>query len=135
VSDASALHRRACELFTELLELDGEARASRLAERAAGDAKLRSEVLAMLAADDGALGAVDAIESLIASAVAPIMAEGEVNVPGSDPLIGTRIGGFSLDRLIAVGGNGTCVRGPTGVAPTEPWRSSSLTFVCCRVRP
>ncbi len=106
MSDAPGLHRRACDLFTELVELDGEARASRLAERTAGDADLRREVLAMLAADDGALGAVDAIESLIASAVAPIMAEGDANAAEADPLIGTTIGGFRIDRLIAAGGMG-----------------------------
>jgi WD40 repeat protein len=106
VSDIAERHRRACELFTELVELEREARAERLEAIVANDAELGRELTAMLEADDGALGAVDAIESLIASAMAPIVAEGESLAAEADPLVGTTMGGFRIERLIAAGGMG-----------------------------
>ncbi|MFO0826793.1 MAG: serine/threonine-protein kinase [Phycisphaerales bacterium] len=104
MTDSAERHRRACELFAELAPADRATRAARLADIAMTDASLSERVAAMLAADAGEFGTVGDMRRAIDAAIPPsLAAEDPADV---DPLAGSTIGGFRIERLIAKGGMG-----------------------------
>ena len=82
------------ELFEQALELPGEARSGFLDEACAGDAALRQEIEALLAAS--VTGRALSIERLVT----------DDPRPPADPWLGQCLGPWRLDRLIARGGMG-----------------------------
>lgn len=90
--------KRIEEIFQAALDRSSAFRMAFLDEACGDDAKLRSEVEALLEADAAADGFLD-------SPLTPDAA-GNSGEHLPDPLIGTRIGRFHVERLIAVGGMG-----------------------------
>ncbi|MEM9553089.1 MAG: serine/threonine-protein kinase [Acidobacteriota bacterium] len=93
--------RRLDELFHQARELDPDARRALLAERCAGDPDMRSELEAMLAADEGA---EDHLDQLIGKAALGITSL-ETPEPTETQL--PRIGPYRVLREIGRGGMGT----------------------------
>lgn len=84
-------------LFLELIDLDEPARAALLAERCADTPELAAEVAALLAADAQAEGFLEP----------PALAQLDEDEPSGRWLVGRRIGQYTLDVRIGVGGMGT----------------------------
>jgi len=91
--------RRALSLMRELLALPAERRQGELERRCAGDAALRAQVEALLAADAAGAPALDVPVSLSAAPAEP-----------ADPLPGSRLGPFLVREQVGRGGMGTVYR-------------------------
>jgi len=85
--------QRMWDVFHEALERPPEERDAFLGRVLADDAELRREVERQLAGHDGAPSLLDSLDS-----------DDDTTV---DPLVGTRIGVYNLDRVIGRGGMGT----------------------------
>lgn len=131
MTDAARRHRRACELFAELLAADHATREARLAEVASADAALGAKVAAMLAADAGEFGTVGRLRRAIDEAAAPLAGppSAEEDHGGGDPLIGATIGGFRIERLIAKGGMGRVYEASQG----SPQRRVAMKLLDARI--
>ncbi|MGD2108041.1 MAG: serine/threonine-protein kinase [Phycisphaerae bacterium] len=86
------------DIFQAALERAPDSWRAFLDEACGGDVELRSEVEALLRADAAAEGFLDS----------PLLSSGASNAgePSPDPLIGTRVGRYHVERLVAVGGMG-----------------------------
>ena len=92
--------RAARAVFEELVELDPEARRARLDQIARGDAELARAVDALLEADAGASGFLDAPAGVAARALVADWLGGELDAPG------TVVGAYRLVGLLGRGGMG-----------------------------
>jgi len=91
-------HPEAERIFSEALLLPGEKRYAFVRDRCARDAELLGQVQALLAADTDARSFLDS----------PLnRAEQIANAESDDPLVGERIGQYTLARRIGAGGMGT----------------------------
>ncbi|MFH1745645.1 MAG: serine/threonine-protein kinase [Planctomycetota bacterium] len=93
--------RRASELFLEVAERPPEERTKWLAEACGDDTELRAEVESLLEHDSRAGGDFLRPPEPPSSASRPDAAH------GPDPLIGTRVGAYRIESVIARGGMGT----------------------------
>ena len=92
----------ASRLFDELVELDGEVRAARLATLVAHDADLARDVVGLLAADERSGGLLDAG----VARASPTLAGALAQTPEAPDESGTTLGAFRLQRLLGRGGMG-----------------------------
>ncbi|AKC86968.1 serine/threonine-protein kinase [Pseudoxanthomonas suwonensis] len=103
--DETERRRRALAIFEEAADLEGDARERRLGEACAGDAKLRAQVDALLAADaspgepfsGNAAAWSDALQDGVAGA-------------GEDPMLGRDIGAWRIVGVVGHGGMGAVYR-------------------------
>ncbi|RDZ26158.1 serine/threonine-protein kinase [Lysobacter silvisoli] len=97
---------RALELFDELIDLAETERAQRLHEVAMQDAALHAAVMDLLRADGDAAGWLEHSPAELIAARQTALQRDEAD-PAPDPRVGTRLGPWRIDRLIARGGIGS----------------------------
>lgn len=99
---------RALALFDDYVDLPPAQRERALAELSTRDPELHRALRAMLASDTSARSeALDRSAAAVISSRQAPSDQGEPTAAGPDPRIGTRLGAWRIERLIAHGGMGT----------------------------
>ena len=106
--------RRAIEVFEAAWERAPSERGAYLDKACGGDAALRAEVESLLKADERAAGFLEPPEQATSR-----------SSPPCDPLVGTTIGHYHVQRLIAAGGMGTVYE----AVQKEPRRTVALKVI------
>jgi serine/threonine protein kinase/Tfp pilus assembly protein PilF len=106
--------QRAVELFESALELTPPDRATYLESACRAEPALRAEVESLLRADQQAGGFLE-----------PPAPQDQGSPPGIDPLVGSRIGHYQVQRVIAAGGMGTVYE----AVQEEPHRTVALKVI------
>ncbi len=105
-SDAAGRWRRVAELFDTLVELDPEARESRLTSLASTDAALAAEVRRLLDSDAREESTLDGDWRAALTGASPASAESETDLPEPGDRSGECIDAYRLLRRVGRGGMG-----------------------------
>lgn len=97
--DQRERHRRLCECFAELADLDSRERRTRISAIAVDDPAMAAELEAMIEVDVEVTRAEMELKSVIRSAAGSIFDD-----PGA--MVGARIGHYRIERLLGYGGMG-----------------------------